>query len=209
MSYDPATRVLSLSFTRDPQEHADVMMDAARRMVTETDPGIAWGRVIGVAMGFGVVVGIVMEIHRRFILPLLLGPERIAPLGVVFIQLLPLVLVVIALYVWLSHRAGRRQRNAMVARLERNAVIDVDIFAKGMSSTNGHVSIDIDWLAVRDIVLDGTRIEIEAESFATYIPQRAFTNRAAFMEGAKEIRNLWREAVKRAHDQKMITAGFD
>ena len=106
MPYDPATRVLSLSFTRDPEEHADVMLDAARRMVTETDPGLAWGRFIGFAIGLGATVGIVMEIHRRFVLPLILGPADIAPLGVVVVQLLPLVLVAVALYAWLYLRAG-------------------------------------------------------------------------------------------------------
>lgn len=209
MPYDPATRVLSLSYTRDPEEHADVMLDAARRMVTETDPGLAWGRVVGLAVGLGAAIGIVMEIHRHFVLPLVLGPADIAPFGIVFIQLLPLILVAIALYLWLGLRARRRQRNALIARLEPNAVVDIDIFAAGMSSTNSHVSVEIDWLAVRDIVLDGSRLDIEVESFVTYIPQRAFASHSAFMEGAKEIRNRWREAHKRERDSKMIAAGLD
>jgi hypothetical protein len=209
MPYDPATRVLSLSYTRDPEEHADVMLGTARHMVTEADPGLAYGRFIGFAIGLGATVGIVMEIHRRFVLPLILGPADIAPFGIVFVQLLPLVLVAIALYVWLYYRTAKRQRNALIARLHPTSVVDIDIFTKGMSSTNGQVSGEMDWLAVRNIVLDGSRIEIEVESFVVYIPQRAFASHAAFLEGAKEIRDLWREALKREHDSKMIAAGFD
>ena len=37
MRYDPATRILSLSFTRRPGEHVDVMLETGRRMVTGPD----------------------------------------------------------------------------------------------------------------------------------------------------------------------------
>lgn len=208
MAYDPETRILSLSFTRDPGEHADAMLEMGRRMTTSADPISAWTG-FGLAIGFGAVVGVVMEIHRRFVLPMLAGSSEIAPLGMVALQLLPLLLLVAALYAILHQRTIRRRRTALVSRLERNLVIDVDIFSKGLTSSSGQVTIDIDWAAVTDIVVNGNRIEIECESFATYLPERAFTNRAAFAEAARDLRKLWREAVKHDRDSRMLAAGLD
>ena len=208
MRYDPATRVLSLSFIRDPKEHIDVMLETGRRMATSTDPVSAWAG-FGVAIGFGAVVGIVMEVHRRFVLPLLLGPSEIAPLGTVAAQILPLVLLVIALYVVVYQRMVKRQRKAMLSRLEPNVMVDIDIFMQGMVSTSGDFAVEIDWSAVTDVILDGSRIEIECESFVVYVPERAFADRAAFIEAAKALRKLWREAVKRQHDSRMLAAGLD
>jgi hypothetical protein len=208
MSYEAADRVLSISFVRDPREHADVMLDMGRRMTTGRDPLSAWTG-FGIAIGFGAVVGIVMEVYRRFVLPLLLGPSEIAPLGTVAIQLLPLVLLIVALYVTLHLRIARRRRKALVSRLDPNLVIDVDIFSKGIVSSSGRFTVEIDWPAVTDIVVNGSRIEVECESFAIYLPERAFANRAAFGEAAKELRKLWREAAKRERDSKMMAAGLD
>lgn len=208
MRYDSADRILSLSFTRDPAEHADVMIEAGRRMMTSTDPISAWTG-FGVAIGFGAVVGIVMEVHRRFLLPLMLGPSDIAPFGTVFLQLLPLILLVIVLYVAILFRSARSRRKALVSRLQPNLFIDVDIFTKGLTSSSGASSVDIDWSAVRSIFVQGNRIELECEGFYLYIPERAFANRAAFNEGAKEIRDIWREALKRERDSKLVAAGLD
>jgi hypothetical protein len=208
MRYDPATRVLSLSFTRDPEEHADVMLDTGRRMMTSTDPASAW-TAFGMAIGFGAIVGIVMELHRRFILPLVLGPSAIAPLGTVTAQLLPLILLVVALYVVLYRRVAKRQRKALLSRIEPNLAVDVDIFTQGIISTSGDFTVEIDWSAVTNIILDQSRIEIECESFAIYLPERAFPDRAAFMEAAKALRKLWREAAKRDRDSRMVAAGLD
>ena len=208
MGYDPATRILSLSFTRDPKEHADVMFETGRRMMTSTDPLSAWAG-FGVAIGFGAIVGIVMELHRRFVLPLILGPSEIAPLGTVIVQLLPLILLILALYAILYVRVARSRRRALTSRLEPNLVIDVDIFSQGIATSSGQFSVEIDWPAVRNILLEGNRIEIECESFSLYLPERAFANRAAFTEAARELRKLWHEALKRERDSKMVAAGLD
>lgn len=208
MRYDPATRVLSLSFTRDPKEHADVMFETGRRMMTSSDPVSAWTG-FGIAIGFGAVVGLVMEIHRRFVLPLLLGPSELAPLGTVTLQFLPLILLVVAFYVLLHFRVARRQRKALISRLEPNLVVDVDIFSKGIVASSGQFAVEIDWPIVTNILVDGSRIEIECESFAIYLPHRAFANHAAFTEAARDLRKLWREAVKLERDSKMIAAGLD
>lgn len=208
MRYDPASRVMSLSFTRNPDEHVDVMLETGRRMMTSPDPVSAWA-AFGVAIGFGAIVGIVMEIHRRFVLPLLLGPSEIAPLGTVTLQLLPLVMLIVALYVVLHLRVTKRRRRALASRLDPNRIIDVDIFTQGIVSSSGHVTVELAWAGVTNIVLDGGRIEIECESFAVYLPERAFANRAAFVQAAKDLRGLWREATKREHDSKMLAAGLD
>ena len=52
-------------------------------------------------------------------------------------------------------------------------------------------------------------MEIECEVFVFRIPMRAFASRAAFNEAGQEIRNIWREALKREHDGKTIAAGLD
>lgn len=208
MRYDPATRLLSLSFTRDPGEHADVMLELGRRMTTSADPLSPWTG-LGIALGFGAVVGIAMEVHRRFVLPLVLGPSENAPLGTVAVQVLPLVLLVAAGYVFLHLRVTRRRRKALISRLRPDLVVDVDIFSDGIVSSSEQFAVEIDWPAVTNIVLDGSRIEIECESFAIYLPERAFSNRTAFTEAARELRSLWREAVKRDRDSRMLAAGLD
>lgn len=208
MRYDPSTRVLSLSFKRNPAEHVDVMLETGRRMMTNPDPLSAWAG-FGMAIGFGAVVGIVVEIHRRFVLPLLLGPSEIAPLGTVGLQLLPLVLLVAALYAVVHRRIAKRRRKALLSRLEPELVVDVDIFAQGIVATSGQSAVETDWTAVKDVLIEGDRIEIECESFAIYLPERVFKDQAAFTDAAAELRRLWRDALKRDHDGRMIAAGLD
>lgn len=208
MRYDPADRILSLSFAREPQEHADVMLEAWRRMLAGPGSGSPW-RSFFMAVGFGVVVGIAMEIHRRLVLPALLGTSDIAPLSVIVVQLLPVVTLVLALYALLRVRTLRRRHSALVARLAPALYIDVDIFPKGISASSGQVAVDVDWPAVRNVFTDAGRIELECESFSLYIPMRAFADPNAFSEAAKEIRKLWREAVKHDRDSRMLAAGLE
>lgn len=208
MPYDPATRILSLSFIRDTDEHTDVMLETGRRMMTGTEPTSTWA-ALGIALGFGVAVGIVMEIHRLYVLPLFLGPTEFAPLGTVAVQLLPLALLILALFALLYAHGIRRRRHALLSRLQPGLAIDVDIFSAGIVSSSDGFVIQIDWPIVRNILVEDGRIEIECESFSAYIPERAFSNRASFNVAAKDIRNLWRDAVKRAHDAKALAAGLD
>lgn len=208
MRYDPADRVLSLSFAREPEEHADVILEAGRRMLAGPGSGSPW-RMFFVAIGFGVVVGIAMEIHRRFVLPALLGTSDIAPLSVVAVQLLPVVILVLGLYALLHARTLRRRRSALVARLAPALYIDVDIFPTGISASSGQVAIEVDWPAARNVFVDAGRIEIECESFSLYIPERAFADHKVFTDAAIEIRKLWREDVKHDRDSRMLAAGLE
>lgn len=208
MRYDSADRVLSISFVRDPEEHADVIVEAGRRMFASPEPSDG-GTTFLITIGFGALVGIVMEIHRRFILPLVLDPSRIAPFGPVTLQLLPLIFLLVALYFFLQRRQAKRNRSALRSRLQPALFIDVDIFTKGVAISGGHAAAEVDWPAVRNIFVVGNRIEIEGEDFVTYIPARAFSDREALIAAAKKIRNVWREAAKRDHDNKMTAAGVD
>ena len=52
-------------------------------------------------------------------------------------------------------------------------------------------------------------MEIECELSVIFIPERAFANRAAFNEAGREMRNVWRQALKRDHDSRMVAAGLD
>lgn len=208
MRYDPGTRVLSLSFARDPEEHTDVMLEAGRRMMSQADT-VRPGTAILVAIGFGVAVGIVMELHRRIVLPSVLGSSEVAPLGTVALQLLPLILLFAALYAVLHVRTTRRRRRAMISRLQPNHFVDVDIFSGGVSTSAAQARVEVDWSGVRDIIADGGRIELECESFVIYIPTRAFENYAAYAEALKAMRRLWHDAVKLDHDRRMVAAGLD
>ncbi|MCB1445730.1 MAG: hypothetical protein KDJ87_08000 [Rhizobiaceae bacterium] len=208
MGYEAADRILSVSFARDAEEHADVMLTAGRRMLAGPARISAWA-AFAAAVGFGVAVGILMEIHRRLVLPLVLGPAEPAPLGTVVLQLLPLILMIAALYILLYRRAVRRRRAALVARLTPGVVIDVDIFPKGVAMASDRVAIEVDWPAVRDVFAGANRIEMECEAFSLYIPERAFPDHAAFTRAGREVRNLWRAALKQERDSRMSEAGLD
>jgi len=210
MSYAAADRVLSISFAREPEEHADALAEAGRRMFSDTDEeGRAWGKALGTAIGFGAVVGIVMELYRRFILPLMLDASEIAPLHVAALEMLPFFFLVSALVVTLYVRAARRQHRGVISRLRPGIFVDVDIFSKGLVLTTGQSSFTADWSEVRDVVGVRNGMEIECELSVIFIPERAFANRAAFNEAGREIRNVWRQALKRDHDSRMVAAGLD
>jgi hypothetical protein len=210
MNYEAADRVLSISFLREPEEHANAILEADRRMTTAPDEGgRATGRALGAAVGFAAAVGIIMELHRRFILPLILEPSDIPPLGTAVLELLPFFLLVVALFATLYVRASRRRRHGLTSRLRPGVFVDVDIFSKGIAVSADQSRFEVDWSGVRDVVAVPNGMEIECEAAVIFIPARAFANRAAFSEAGKEIRNVWREALKRDHDGKMVAAGLD
>lgn len=208
MRYDPADRVLSLSFTRDPREHADIMLDAGRRMMASTNPFSAWAR-LGMMVGFGAVVGIGMEVYRRQMLPVVAGAAETVPLSTALLQFLPLIVMTVLLFLFLFIRSVRQRRKALISRLEPALVVDVDIFTKGIVSSSDQFTVTIDWPAVRDVVLGHDRIEVECEGFLIYAPLRAFPSRAAFNDAARQTRELWREATRHDRDRRMIAAGLE
>jgi hypothetical protein len=193
MRYDVKDRIMSLSFQREPGEHADVMLAAGRRMMTPRKTSYSWS-IIGAAVGFGAVVGISMEIYRRFLLSPLLGVDEVTPLTVIVQQLLPLLLLIIALvYAWIRY-VRRRRKQTLIDRLEPDLFVDLDVFRDGIRMTAGTLTLSLEWAGIRDILVGAQRIEFESDSFATYVPERAFENRPAFDAAAAQFRQLWLEA---------------
>jgi hypothetical protein len=210
MRHDPASRVLSLSFTRDPAEHADVMIAAGRRMFpVRRSSSLRWSWIrFSLAIAAGIVIGFIMEAYRRLVLPFL-GMQDTVPLGTAMLQVLPLALLAVALLIAFAWWGIRLRRSAFAARISPGVIVDVDIFTDGLTSSGGDLIIDLDWLAVREVYADANRIEIECESFVVYLPVRAFADGKAFTHGAAEIRKLWRDRLKRDRDRRLLGAGVD
>lgn len=207
-SYPTTDRVLSISFILDPDEHAAAMLDAGRRLIADTDRSLTWGKALGAAIGLGAGVGIVTELHRRFVLPLIFGPVDMVPLSIAAIELLPLIAVIAVLCFVLYRRTAQRRRIALAARLRPGLAVDLDIFSKGVRLTTERSMTEYDWQAARNILAVRNGMEIEYDCFAIFIPARAFGDHAAFVDAGKLMRRIWREAVKRDHDSKLIAAGL-
>lgn len=208
MPYSPADRILSISFKRDLEEHADAMFDVGRRLATETKTVSPWIG-FGMAIGLGALIGVTMELHRRFVLPAILGVEDAPPLGTAILQFLPVLLIAIGVYVFLHLRTIRSQRRAVLSQLRPDLTIDIEIFRQGVTASTGAFNMDVNWSFVSDVYVDGARIEIACESLSIYIPERAFPSRASFTEAFKQIRGVWQDATRRDRDRKMIEAGVD
>jgi hypothetical protein len=205
MRYDPASRIMTVSFPRDPEEHADVMLEAGKRFVASTNPGPAWMPFF-ILIGFGAIVGIVMELYRRLVLPGILHASEIVPLGVVLVQILPILLLAAGFYLILVVRLMASRRKTVISKLEPRLFIDADIYEEGISTSSSHISVQLDWIAVKSVAVNSNRIDVESEGYVIYFPERAFKNRAEFNEAAMTMRNLWREAKKAARDSKMAVA---
>lgn len=208
MPYPPAERLLSISFKRSRQEHVDAMYGVTRRMMSDRRTVSPW---IGFAMaiGLGVVIGVSMEAHRRFVLPTIFGITETAPLGTAILQFLPLLLIAIGIYLYFYRQTIRDQRAALIASLTPGLVVDIEIYKDGVMASTGIFTMEVDWRFVGDVYVDGDRIEIACESVSLYIPGRAFLHRADFDAAFKQIRSTWREATKRDRDSKLAAAGVD
>ncbi len=206
MRYDAKDRIMSLSFKRSPEEEADVMLGWRRR---STKSASAWkGRNILLgSLLFGVIVGLAMEIYRRFVLLPLLGVAEVMPLNIILLQLLPFLIVLGALIFMIWRHGDRRQRQTLVDRLEPALYIDIDIFREGLRSAGGQMTLTMDWIAIRRIHTDANRIEFEGETLTTYIPLRAFKNRRAFADAASQFRTLRQDAMRK--QEEIIADGKD
>lgn len=196
MRYDAKDRIMSLSFQREPEEHVDVMLAAGRRMMTPNRASYNWS-IIGAAVGFGAVVGISMEIYRRFVLSPLLGVDEVTPLTVIVLQLLPLLLLISALvYGWIRY-IGKRRKQMLLDRLEPDLFVDLDIFRDGLRMTAGTLTLSLEWTGIRAILTGTQRIEFDGESFTAYVPERAFESRQAFEAAVGQFRAFWLEAKQK------------
>jgi hypothetical protein len=187
---------MSLSFMRDPKEHAEVMLAAGRRMMGRDTVRFTWQVWIGAVL-FGASFGLIMELYRRFVLARLLDVASVPPFNIIMLQVLPvLALLWVAFYVRARYGARRMVRN-LEERLQTKTFIDTDIYADGIQSTTGGLQMQLEWSAVRNIVVRNKRIEFEGEAFVIYIPERAFPNPQAYDAAVKQLRQLWSEAKGR------------
>jgi len=196
MRYDAANRIMSLSFERDPQEQADVMLEAGHRFMAPPGARYGWPMFFG-ALAFGVAIGLIMEIYRRFVLAPLLGSADIAPLNIIVLQLLPFLLLIFALLYGRARYITRKRRQALIDRVEPGLFVDTDIFRDGVRTSTGAVTVALEWTAIRNVLIHKTRIEFEGEAFTVYIPERAFSGRTAFEAAAERIRALWQDAIRK------------
>jgi hypothetical protein len=201
MRTDAQNRIMSLSFQRDPKEHAEVMFSAGRRLMTPARGSSVWP-FFAIAIAFGAIVGLAMEGYRRFVLSPLLGVEDVTPLNIIVLQLLPIFLLLVALLYGRALHVQQRRMRALTDRLQAGVFIDTDIYRDGVKSSSGPVTVLIEWTSIREILLQKTRIEFVNESFVVYIPERAFANRQAFQAAAKQFRQLWLEAKLRQSEMK-------
>jgi hypothetical protein len=93
--------------------------------------------------------------------------------------------------------------------LRPGVAVDADFFTRGIRLSTDQSVTQIDWTLVQSISAIDKSLEIDCESYAIHIPERAFASRAAFLDAGNQIRHVWREAVKRDRDGRMIAAGLD
>lgn len=196
MRLDAQDRLLSVSFERDPKEHAGIMLAAGRRLLRPRRKRPAWMTLAG-AVIVGAAIGLSMEAYRIFVLEPLFGADRIVPLGIVALQILPLIVIFAALSVVFGTRAARRRRQALVERLGESQFVDVDIFREGIRTSSGLLTLTLDWRGIHDIVISKDRIEFDADAFVCYIPARAFRSRSEFEAAVQQARRLRAEAQGR------------
>jgi hypothetical protein len=205
MRTDAQSRIMSLSFERDPQEHVDVMFAAARRLAQSntsvlTSMWMFWFFVY--AAGFGLA----MELYRRYVLVHLASFSTIPAFNILMLQVLPVFILIWLLLSWHNRIEARRSAKAMADRLERPVFVDVDIYRDGIQAATGKTLVQVDWTIIRDIHVLESRIEFESEAWVSFIPFRAFQGREDYLRRAREIRALWQAALK-AETTKKETKG--
>jgi len=193
MRTDAQSRIMSLSFKREPQEHAEIMLEAGRRFMTSPLALRPWPLLAG-AIGLGAVFGLVMEGYRVFILTPLLGIGEVAPLSVICLQLAPILLVAAGLLFGWARHVRQRRRQLLIARVGADMFADVDIFRDGIRTSAGPLVVTLAWEGIRHITTGPSRIEFEADTFIAYLPERAFADHQAFQAAARQIHQLWLDA---------------
>jgi hypothetical protein len=203
MRFDPESRIHSYSFKRDRGEHAALMLALGKRLTTsarQTKPALRLAASIVVGLVFGVVV----EIYRFHVLPYAYGPEPTTPLPLMIVLYLPLLVALsLGIYVLIRREQARRLR-ALADHLSMEEFVDVDVFRNGIASSTGGHSIQTDWTAIDEILVQDGLIVAQSEGHANYLPRRAFASKAAFDEAASTIRKLWRDARRAQRDRALI-----
>jgi hypothetical protein len=209
MNYHQETRIMSVSFERDPQEHATVMLAAGRRFAATRAAGFTWPVLLS-AIGYGIVLGLAMELYRRFVLSIFFPLEAIPPLNIVLTQMLPFLLLLYLLYLGRAYYLARARRRALIERLGTDVFIDTDIYRDGVTATSGESAVSLNWTGVRSLAVINDRIELDGDAFVLYIPRRAFANKPAFDAAAGRISELlWKARVRAGENKPAASIGKD
>ena len=191
--YQAVNRILSVSFERLPEEHVDVVLSANSRFMSAIRSRYTWLVLIG-AIVSGAMIGLLMELYRRYVLTFLLGRDNIPTLSMVLFQMLPFVLLIGALILMRTRTLERLRRQAFAAQLAKGQFIDSDIYENGIETTSGDVTVWMPWNTVREVVVAKKRIEILGDAFVAYLPERAFPDKAIFHKAGIRIAELKRQA---------------
>lgn len=186
-------RVTQLSFKRMPEEHADVMLRAGKLFLQSRSRRKPIPYLIG-AVIFGVVCGVGIEAFRQFVLAPYFGIDTLPTIQVVAFEMLPVMLAIGAGAVVQREIVRRGRRRRLIASLSENVMIDVDIYERGMETSNGGVFTYCSWPAFRDVQMEKNAITFFRDDTLFSIPARAFKDRKEFEARGHEIVDLWRRA---------------
>ena len=85
--------------------------------------------------------------------------------------------------------------------------IDADIYEKGISTSSSQFTVELDWIAVKTVLVGENRIDVESEGYVIYFPERAF--KRANSTKRRRSKNLWREAKRHERDAALVHAGIE
>lgn len=190
----PAPFEMTLTFRHDAAEHVRVMAEASRRFYAV--PHSTRLLLFAISIAAGLLVGLVMEFNRRYLLPAALGRDPFPDFASAFFYFLPVFVVTAAavnLVAFLRRRAGLKN---LARRFAHRTDIGMDISAAGIRVTSDDADMFFPWTSFRAIALSNGRIECDSAGFCVYIPERAFAGKDEFKAGYKRIHSLWRQGVE-------------
>jgi hypothetical protein len=191
--YETINRILSISFERQPDEHVDVVLSSNQRFTATSRPRYTW-LVLAGAVVSGVAIGLLMEVYRRFVLSALFDEAFVPPFSIVLLQFLPFVLLIAGLIFGRASYLEHSRRKTFSKQLAKGQFIDTDIYENGIETTSGDVTVWMPWTTVRDVVVARKRIEILSDAFVTYLPLRAFPDKAVFHQTGVRMAELKRRS---------------
>lgn len=200
MRYHASQRVLSVSFERQPEEHADVILSSGNRLTSIRPPRLNLFTV-GAATGFGLVIGAVLEAYRRFVLPGIVGLDAVPPLSVILLQMLPFLLLISALVLGRAYYLESLKKISLASDIAPGAFIDTDIYENGVETSSDETTIWMPWTSIREINVGKRRIELVGDGFTAYFPERAFADKAAYSKALLTFSKLHRAARKRSEER--------
>jgi hypothetical protein len=189
------TRLMQISFKRLPDEHADLMIRAGNYFLNTRTNRPALPYLAG-AIIFGVVCGVGLELYRQFLLAPYFGIEKLPDFGVIVMEMLPVLLAIAIGAALQRYLTVRARRKALIARLDKEVMIDIDVFEKGMEINRDGQFISYEWTAFKKVETANGYLVLRQDDSILSIPARAFKDKDAYLTDSHEIVALWKEANK-------------